>query len=106
MPSGDSQPLIVMLHGLCGSSHELDLGPVLAPLLSRKARWYADAVICRGGGGGVYRGRLTWGFPQTVDWQQTTVHNRPLFEVGFLMGTSIVTRYMAEERFHGRICVV
>jgi len=109
MPSDDSHPMVVILHGLCGGSHELYLRHVLAPLLSREEKWEACVLISRGcagtpiRGGGIYHARLTCDLRQTIGWLQRTFPNRPLFAVGFSMGASILTRYIAEE---GQSCAL
>lgn len=92
----DTRPMLVMLHGLSGGSHELYLRHVLAPLIG-DGGWEACVVISRGcaitkiTSSVLYNARATWDVKQIVQWLKKTFPNRPLFGVGFSLGANIIT---------------
>jgi predicted alpha/beta-fold hydrolase len=92
----DSKPMLVMLHGLSGGSHELYLRHVLAPLVG-DGGWEACVVISRGCSrtkittSVLYNARATWDVRQVVKWLRKTFPNRPLFGMGFSLGANIMT---------------
>lgn len=92
----DSRPMLVMLHGLSGGSHELYLRHVLAPLVG-EGGWEACVINSRGcamtkiTSSVLYNARATWDTRQTVKWLQKTFPNRPLFGIGFSLGANILT---------------
>ncbi|KIW17315.1 hypothetical protein PV08_04507 [Exophiala spinifera] len=98
----DNRPMLVMLHGLSGGSHELYLRHVVAPLLG-EGGWEACVVISRGcamtkvTSSVMYNARATWDVRQTVKWLRKTFPNRPLFGIGFSLGANILTNYLGEE---------
>jgi uncharacterized protein len=100
--SDDTRPMLVVLHGLSGGSHELYLRHVLAPLVE-DGSWEACVVISRGCSGTkitssvLYNARATWDIRQTVKWLRRTFPNRPLFGIGFSLGANIITNYVGEE---------
>ncbi|KIW26878.1 uncharacterized protein PV07_06672 [Cladophialophora immunda] len=102
MGSPDNRPMLVMLHGLSGGSHELYLRHVLAPLVG-EGGWEACVVISRGcamtktTSSVLYNARATWDMRQTVKWLRKTFPNRPLFGMGFSLGANIITNYLGEE---------
>ncbi|EXJ80479.1 hypothetical protein A1O1_08624 [Capronia coronata CBS 617.96] len=106
--SDDNRPMLVMLHGLSGGSHELYLRHVLEPLL-REGGWEACVIISRGcsmtkiTSSVLYNARATWDTRQTVKWLQKKFPNRPLFGIGFSLGANILTNYLGEE---GSNCVL
>ncbi len=105
--SEDSKPMLVVLHGLSGGSHELYLRHVLAPLLAPDkkgaVRWEACVINSRGCAQSkitssvLYNARATWDMRQTVGWLRKTFPNRPLFGIGFSLGANILTNYLGEE---------
>ena len=109
LSSFDSRPMLVVLHGLSGGSHELYLRHVLAPLVSQEGGWEACVVNSRGcamskiTSSVLYNARATWDVRQTVKWLRKTFPNRPLFGVGFSLGANIITNYIGEE---GSDCVL
>ena len=109
LSSSDSRPMLVVLHGLSGGSHELYLRHVLAPLISEEGGWEACVVNSRGcamskiTSSVLYNARATWDVRQTVKWLRKTFPNRPLFGVGFSLGANIITNYIGEE---GSDCVL
>jgi len=92
----DNRPMLVMLHGLSGGSHELYLRHVLSPLVA-DGGWEACVVISRGcsktkiTSSVLYNARATWDIRQTVKWLRETFPNRPLFGIGFSLGANIMT---------------
>jgi uncharacterized protein len=97
LPSDDNKPMLVVLHGLTGGSHELYLRHMLAPLVAEKGGWEACVVTSRGcsqtkiTSGILYNARSTWDVRQTVKWLRKTFPNRPLFGIGFSLGANILT---------------
>ncbi|KAJ5826180.1 hypothetical protein N7474_003318 [Penicillium riverlandense] len=102
LPSDDTKPMLVVLHGLSGGSHELYLRHVLAPLVADKS-WEACVVNSRGcaqtkiTSGMLYNARATWDVRQSVKWLRKMFPNRPLFGIGFSLGANILTNYLGEE---------
>lgn len=102
LPSDDTRPMLVVLHGLSGGSHELYLRHVLAPLLA-DGSWEACVVNSRGcaqtkiSSGVLYNARATWDVRQAVKWLRRTFPNRPLFGIGFSLGANILANYLGEE---------
>ncbi|KAJ5092329.1 AB-hydrolase YheT, partial [Penicillium alfredii] len=102
VPSNDTKPMLVLLHGLSGGSHELYLRHVLAPLMA-DGSWEACVVNSRGcaqtkiSSGVLYNARATWDVRQAVKWLRKTFPNRPLFGIGFSLGANILANYLGEE---------
>ncbi|KAJ5806062.1 uncharacterized protein N7503_003664 [Penicillium pulvis] len=102
LPSNDTKPMLVLLHGLSGGSHELYLRHVLAPLIE-DGSWEACVVNARGcaqtkiSTGVLYNARATWDVRQTVKWLRKTFPNRPLYAIGFSLGANILANYLGEE---------
>ncbi|KAI9660286.1 MAG: hypothetical protein M1829_006488 [Trizodia sp. TS-e1964] len=98
----DSSPMLVLLHGLSGGSHEVYLRHVLA-LIGRKKGWEACVVNSRGCSKSkltsplIYNARFTPDVRQMVAWLHEKFPNRPLFGIGFSLGASILTNYVGEE---------
>ncbi|KAI5124550.1 hypothetical protein M0805_003072 [Coniferiporia weirii] len=109
----DDAPIVVVMHGLTGGSHESYVRAILA-----------QAVRPKGEGGLCYRGivvnfRGCAGVPMTSgqlysaghtdDLRQALVYisqrypNAPLLGLGFSLGASVVTRYIAEEGERSRL---
>lgn len=99
LPSEDTRPMLVALHGLSGGSHEIYLRHCLAPLIdaSEERRWEACVVNARGcanhkmTSGILFNARATWDCRQTVKWLRKTFPNRPLYGIGFSLGANIMT---------------
>ncbi|RFU73536.1 hydrolase [Trichoderma arundinaceum] len=72
--SDDKKPMLVVLHGLSGGSHEVYLRHTIAPLPEQG-----------------------WEICVTVKWLRKTFPNRPLFGIGFSLGANILTNYCGEE---------
>lgn len=95
LPSDDTKPMLVLLHGLSGGSHEVYLRHVLAPLVA-DGSWEACVVNSRGcsqtkiSSGVLYNARATWDTRQSVKWLREAFPNRPLFGIGFSLGANIL----------------
>lgn len=95
--SKDSKPMLVVLHGLGGGSHERYLREAIAPLVTETAGWEACVVISRGcsrtklTSNLLYHARSTWDLKQAVQWLHETFPNRPLYGLGFSLGANILT---------------
>ncbi|KAL7625400.1 hypothetical protein AAE478_004619 [Parahypoxylon ruwenzoriense] len=102
MSSDDDRPMLVILHGLSGGSHEVYLRHAIAPLID-SGKWDACVVTSRGCAnskittGLLYNARATWDVRQVVKWLKKTYPNRPLFGLGFSLGACILTNYLGEE---------
>lgn len=87
--------MLVVLHGLCGGSHEEYLRHVLAALTA-DGSWEACVLNARGCSqtkittGVLYHAVATWDLRQTVEWLRETFPNRPLFGIGFSLGANIL----------------
>ncbi|CAG9983584.1 unnamed protein product [Clonostachys byssicola] len=98
----DTKPMLVVLHGLSGGSHETYLRHTIAPLI-REGVWEICVINSRGCAGSkitsgmLYNARSTWDVRQTVTWLRETFPNRPLFGLGFSLGANILTNYCGEE---------
>ncbi|KAJ9272873.1 hypothetical protein DTO212C5_1134 [Paecilomyces variotii] len=103
LSSQDSKPMLVVLHGLCGGSHEEYLRHVLAALTA-DGSWEACVLNARGCSqtkittGVLYHAAATWDLRQTVEWLRETFPNRPLFGIGFSLGANILATYLGQEK--------
>lgn len=94
--SDDDRPMLVVLHGLSGGSHEVYLRHAIAPLIE-SGRWEGCVVNSRGCAkskittGILYNARATWDVRQVVKWLRAKYPNRPLFGLGFSLGACILT---------------
>ncbi|KAI9793611.1 MAG: hypothetical protein M1833_000697 [Piccolia ochrophora] len=99
----DSKPMVVVLHGLSGGSHEGYLRSVLETLITPDGGFEACVVNSRGCALSkitspvLYNARATWDLRQVVKWLQQQFPNRPLFGLGFSLGANILTNYLGEE---------
>lgn len=108
LPSEDTKPLLITLHGLSGGSYEVYLRYVLAPLVAQTAAgqqagglsggdWEALVVNSRGCAGSkitssiLYNARATWDIRQIVKWCRKIWPKRPLFGIGYSLGANILT---------------
>ncbi|KAK3373753.1 Alpha/Beta hydrolase protein [Lasiosphaeria ovina] len=101
--SDDTKPMLFILHGLSGGSHEVYLRYAIEPLVTNGGGWEACVVNARGcanspvTSGVLFNARATWDLRQVVNWARKTFPNRPLFGLGFSLGANILTNYVAEE---------
>ncbi|KAI0439215.1 carboxylesterase-like protein [Xylaria telfairii] len=102
MGSDDDRPMLVVLHGLTGGSHEIYLRYAIESLVA-DGKWEICVINSRGcakskiTSGLFYNARATWDTRQMVKWLRTTYPNRPLFGLGFSLGANILTNYIGEE---------
>ncbi|KAF2826345.1 medium-chain fatty acid ethyl ester synthase/esteras-like protein 1 [Ophiobolus disseminans] len=107
MPSTDTRPMLIALHGLTGGSHEVYLRETLAPLTA--SGWAACVVNGRGCALSkittpqLFNSRATWDVRQTITYLRDIFPNRPLYAVGFSLGANILTNYLGEE---GSACIL
>lgn len=110
LPSDDTKPMLVVLHGLSGGSHELYLRHVLHPLIA-DGTWEACVVNSRGcaqtniSSGVLYNARATWDVRQAVKWLREMFPNRPLFGIGFSLGANILTNVSFLPSYQIGMCV-
>ncbi|PGH04767.1 hypothetical protein AJ79_06989 [Helicocarpus griseus UAMH5409] len=96
-----TKPMLVILHGLSGGSHEIYLRHVIAPLLEEG--WAACVLNFRGCAKSrvtspiLYNARATWDVRQIVGWVREAFPARKLFGIGFSLGANILTNYLGEE---------
>lgn len=107
--SEDHTPMLVMLHGLSGGSHEIYLRHVLKPMLD--AGWEACVVNSRGCAkskittGILFNARATWDVRQVVKWLRKTFPNRPLFGIGFSLGANIMVNVRTVDMLVSNRCL-
>ncbi|KAF1814459.1 AB-hydrolase YheT [Eremomyces bilateralis CBS 781.70] len=100
--SEDGKPMLVLLHGLSGGSHEVYLRHALEEV-TNEGGWEACVINARGCARSqitsevLFNARATWDVRQLVKWLRETFPNRPLFAVGFSLGANILTNYLGEE---------
>lgn len=96
LPSDDTKPMLVVLHGLSGGSHEIYVRHVLHPLVA-DGSWEAVVINSRGcaqtkiSTGVLYNARATWDVRQAVKSLRKMFPNRPFFGIGFSLGACILT---------------
>ena len=107
--SSDTRPMLIILHGLSGGSHEVYLRAFLDPLVpsdthpTRDSGWEACVLIARGCSRTrvtspiLYNARATWDLRQLVKFLRLKYPNRPLFAAGFSLGGNILVNYLGEE---------
>ncbi|KAI5308664.1 hypothetical protein KEM55_005164, partial [Ascosphaera atra] len=100
--SDDTTPMLVVLHGLSGGSHEIYVRHILKPLCYEH-KWEACVVNSRGCAQSkvttplMYNARATWDARQTIQWLRKMYPKRPLFGIGFSLGANILANYVGEE---------
>lgn len=105
----DDRPMLVVLHGLSGGSHEVYLRAVLSVLFASDERWTACVVNARGCALSkittrhLFNARFTTDLRQTVQYLRKVYPQRPLYGIGFSLGANILTNYLGEE---GESCVL
>lgn len=94
LKASDTKPMLVVLHGLSGGSHENYLREVLRPIV--EAGWEACVINSRGCAeskittGVLYNARATWDLRQVVKWLKLMFPNRRLFGLGFSLGANMM----------------
>ena len=121
LPSEDTKPLLITLHGLSGGSYEVYLRHVLAPLVAQTEEgekagglsggdWEALVVNSRGCAGSkittgiLYNARATWDVRQIVNWCRKTWPKRPLYGIGFSLGANILANVSRFQCYQGVQC--
>ncbi|KAF8269782.1 AB-hydrolase YheT [Lactarius quietus] len=100
-------PVIVVLHGLTGGSHETYIrniiAPAVAPVEEGGLGYRAVVINFRGCAGVPLTSPQIYGFSHTDDFRQAIHYiaqlypHAPLLGIGFSLGGHILTRYVAEE---------
>lgn len=91
----DTTPMLIILHGLSGGSHEIYVRHILKPLCYEQG-WAACVVNFRGCAKSkvsspmLYNARATWDVRQTIRWVKEKFPQRPLFGMGFSLGANIL----------------
>ena len=102
LAESDIKPMLVILHGLSGGSHEIYVREALQPILA--AGWEACVVNSRGCAeskvttGVLYNARATWDLRQVVKWLRLSFPNRPLYGLGFSLGANIMVNVRTKIR--------
>ena len=92
--SDNDKPMLIALHGLSGSSHEVYLRHVVEPLY--REGFEACVVNARGCAQSkptshlLFNARATWDIRQLVKWLRNMFPNRALFAIGFSLGGNIL----------------
>ena len=92
--SSDTKPMLVVLHGLSGGSHEIYLRQTIRPIVD--AGWAVCVVNSRGcaqskvTSGVLYNARATWDLRQLVNWSREAFPNRQLYGLGFSLGANMM----------------
>ena len=93
--SDDKKPMVIVLHGLSGGSHEAYLRSVIEPLIA--ADWECCVVNSRGCAMSqvtspmLYNARATWDVRQFVKWARRRWPQRRMYGLGFSLGANILT---------------
>lgn len=99
LPSGT--PIILILHGLVGSSNSKYIKHLV--LYLRTQNWKTVVLNARGCGNSALKTPKMFNASHTGDLRQTIQHihdtnpNAPLFAVGFSLGANILTKFVGEE---------
>ncbi|VEU20217.1 DEKNAAC100990 [Brettanomyces naardenensis] len=106
--SQDNKPMIIALHGLSGSSAE-SYCRCLFSRLHEKQGFDCFVLNARGCGNteltspALFCAMWTEDIRQTVKLLKSRFPNRPLFAVGFSLGSAILTNYLGQEGDHSGI---
>jgi predicted alpha/beta-fold hydrolase len=76
--SDDSKPMLVVLHGLSGGSHEIYLRHAIAPLIG-KGGWEVCVVNSRGCAGSKFTSGVLYNARATWDCRQVSLRCRPAY---------------------------
>ncbi|KIY64253.1 AB-hydrolase YheT [Cylindrobasidium torrendii FP15055 ss-10] len=109
----DDTPIVVVLHGLTGGSHESYVRNILAracaPVEKGGLGYRAVVMNFRGCAGTPITGRQLYSAGWTNDIRQSLMFiqhkypDAPLHGIGFSLGANVLVRYLAEEGDHSRL---
>ncbi|MBW0476967.1 hypothetical protein O181_016682 [Austropuccinia psidii MF-1] len=98
----DSTPVLIVLHGLTGGSHESYVRSVLSPLINRLG-WRAVVANFRGCAGSKLTSQILYNAGATEDLRvairflkQTVCPQTPLHAIGFSLGANVLAKYLGE----------
>lgn len=101
--SADTTPILIVLHGLTGGSHELYLRALIHPVVDSSIGFSACVINARGCAMSKITSEQLFNAKFTEDIRLVVKHfrkvypKRPLFAVGFSLGANILTNYLGEE---------
>lgn len=99
----DSTPMVIVLHGLTGGSHELYLRAMIHPVIAPDVGFTACVINARGCAMSeitseqLFNAKFTDDMRLLVNHLRKVYPKRPLFAVGFSLGANILTNYLGEE---------
>jgi predicted alpha/beta-fold hydrolase len=105
----DDRPLLIVLHGLSGGSHEQYIRHALETLTTEEGGFAAVVINARGccyselTSDVLFNARATWDIRQVVKWVRKQWPERRLFAMGFSLGANILCNYLGEE---GEACEI
>jgi predicted alpha/beta-fold hydrolase len=103
--SDNNKPLVILMHGFMGGSHEKYIRHALDDLTAGGKGTELSAVVVNARGcsysrltsGTLYHPRATWDIRQFVRWAKKQWPQRKLFAVGFSVGANMLCNYLGEE---------
>lgn len=104
----DETPMLVVLHGLSGGSHEVYIRRLLEPMIHEG--WKLCVINARGCAQSritsdlLFNARATWDLRQLVKWLYHMFPNRPLFAMGFSLGGNILVNVRSQIDFRKLQC--
>lgn len=110
--SDDTRSMLIILHGLVGSSQDIYLRHVIRPLVEA-GDWDVVALNSRGCGNSkitspmLFNARATWDIRHLVQQLRVMYPNRKLFGLGFSLGANILVNVSlsASSKFR-HLCIV
>jgi predicted alpha/beta-fold hydrolase len=99
------RPLVIVLHGFLGGSHEKYIRHSLELLIAKeeKADFSVAVINARGCAYSkltspiMYHPQATWDLRQFVQWARREWPHRRLFAIGFSIGANVLCNYLGEE---------
>jgi uncharacterized protein len=99
----DDSPIVLVMHGISGGSHEQYVRHMLRPLVSKSGGWSGCVINARGCAWSkitspvLFNARATWDIRQLVNWFKETWPKRKIYTIGFSLGANILCNYLGEE---------
>jgi predicted alpha/beta-fold hydrolase len=103
--SNNEKPLILLMHGFLGGSHEKYIRHAVDLLTASGKDTEFSAVVVNARGcsysrltsGIMYHPRATWDLRQVVKWARKQWPERKLFALGYSIGANVLCNYLGEE---------